>query len=195
MDALTVVKTQTGVNNENMVQPPQFIPCEPALTGMVDTDLELYQAEGCPYCKAVRAFCSSNGISLTLHTPRTPGSMVTQGRVVDEDDHETLEAHGKDQIPLLIDEERDEALYESDDIIAYLEKHYVDGEPIHPPANNTKTKQFATGVVLFIGVAATVGHVAGLQLITDALAYLGVVAIVALNLVYARAFLERFRAA
>lgn len=162
---------------------------------MTDTSLHLYQAEGCPFCKAVRAFCSSNGISLRLHTPRTPGSMVTQGRVVDEEDYETLKEHGQDQIPLLIDDDRDEALYESDDIIAYLEEHYIDGEPIHPPANYTKTKQFATGVILFIGVAATIGHVAGLQLVTDALAYLGVSAIAALKLIYARAFLERFRVA
>lgn len=162
---------------------------------MTDTSLHLYQAEGCPFCQAVRAFCSSNGISITLHTPRTPGSVVTDGRVVDEEDYETLKEHGKDQIPLLVDADRDEALYESDDIIAYLGEHYVDGEPIHPPASYTKTKQFATGVVLFVGVAATIGHVAGLQLVTDTLAYLGVAAIVALNLVYARAFLERFRTA
>jgi len=160
---------------------------------VTETPLHLYQAEGCPYCKAVRAFCSSNGISITLHTPRTPGSMLTQGRVVDEEDYETLKDHGKDQIPLLIDEDRDEALYESDDIIAYLEDQYVDGAALHPSADNPVLKQCATGVVLFIGVAATVGHMAGITTVSDELAFLGVGSLAVLLLIYLRSYIERYR--
>ncbi|RBI60129.1 hypothetical protein DMJ13_19865 [halophilic archaeon] len=87
--------------------------------------LELYQSEGCPYCQTVRRFCTRNGLSLIIHNPRTAGAFFTSGRVRNKQRHDELIAHGKDQIPLLVDTERDEVLYESDDIIAYLKTHYI----------------------------------------------------------------------
>jgi len=89
------------------------------------TPLELYQAEGCPYCRKVRKFCTRAGISVVLHNPRTAGSMVTPGRVTNGMAHEDLTGYGKDQIPLLVDTERGESIYESTDIIEYLRAHYA----------------------------------------------------------------------
>lgn len=82
--------------------------------------LELYQAEECPYSKTVREKMQALGLSYIAHNPRTRG-----GEVRDEQAHEELlERGGKDQIPLLVDPERDESLYESDQIVEYLEEHY-----------------------------------------------------------------------
>jgi glutathione S-transferase len=82
--------------------------------------LELYQAEGCPYSKKVREQMQALGLSYVAHNPRTHG-----GEVRDEEAYEELlERGGEDQIPFLVDPERDESLYESDRIVEYLEEHY-----------------------------------------------------------------------
>ena len=82
--------------------------------------LELYQAEGCPYSKKVRERMQALGLSFVAHNPRTHG-----GEVRDEEAYEELlDRGGEDQIPFLVDPERDESLYESDDIVAYLDEHY-----------------------------------------------------------------------
>jgi len=87
--------------------------------------LELYQAESCPHCAKVRRFCTRNGISFTLHNPRTEGGLLGRGTVTNRDRHAELAGYGQDQVPLLVDHERDESLYESDDIVAYLDENYV----------------------------------------------------------------------
>lgn len=38
--------------------------------------------------------------------------------------HDELTAGGEDQIPYLVDTRRGVTMYESDDIVAYLEEHY-----------------------------------------------------------------------
>lgn len=95
--------------------------------GRPDTadSLLLYQAEGCPHCAKVRRFCTRNGISYTCHNPRTEGTLFTGGTVTNRDRHAELEGYGQDQVPLLVDTERGESLYESDDIVEYLENNYV----------------------------------------------------------------------
>lgn len=87
--------------------------------------LELYQSEGCPHCAKVRRFCTRNGISYTLHNPRTEGSLLAHETVTNRDRQAELEGYGQDQVPLLVDHERGESLYESDDIVDYLRKHYA----------------------------------------------------------------------
>ncbi len=83
--------------------------------------LELYQAEGCPYSEKVRERMTELGVSYVAHNPRTHG-----GDVRDEEAHERLlELGGEDQIPFLVDPERDVATYESDDIVEYVEEHYA----------------------------------------------------------------------
>ncbi|WP_129112964.1 glutathione S-transferase N-terminal domain-containing protein [Halegenticoccus tardaugens] len=82
--------------------------------------LELYQAEGCPYSENVREKLSELGVSYVAHNPRTH-----DGDVLNEGTHGELTAlGGRDQIPYLVDHRREEAMYESDDIVAYLDEHY-----------------------------------------------------------------------
>ncbi|WP_433633757.1 glutathione S-transferase N-terminal domain-containing protein [Halomicrococcus sp. NG-SE-24] len=38
--------------------------------------------------------------------------------------YDELKTHGQNKIPLLVDNEWDEVLYESDDIVPYLENHH-----------------------------------------------------------------------
>lgn len=135
-------------------------------------DLVLYQSEDCPYCKKVRSFCSANGISLTIHNPRTPGTPVTGGRVTDERRYKELKEQGKDQIPLLVDREQDRSIYESDDIIAYLTEHYIDGQPVRT-GSMTTVKQFAAGILLFTGMLTSLDVVTGTELVSRSLGLVG----------------------
>jgi glutathione S-transferase len=85
--------------------------------------LELYQAESCPHSQTVRERLSELGVSYVAHTPRLPGGQG--GDVLNEQVHEELRAiGGEDQIPLLVDHQRGETVYESDDIVDYLDDHY-----------------------------------------------------------------------
>jgi glutathione S-transferase len=81
--------------------------------------LELYQFEGCPYCKKVRKKMTELGLSFIAHNPRQN----------EEKMEELMERGGQDQVPFLVDRAEDgsirESLYESDDIVEYLEKHYA----------------------------------------------------------------------
>ncbi|WP_181693518.1 glutathione S-transferase N-terminal domain-containing protein [Natronomonas sp. LN261] len=84
--------------------------------------LELYQSEGCPYCEKVRETLSELGVSYVAHNPRLPGDQG--GAVTNTVTHEKLTAGGGDQIPYLVDTERGVTMYESDDIVDYLEERY-----------------------------------------------------------------------
>lgn len=86
--------------------------------------LELYQAEGCPHCAKVRDKLTDLGVSYVTHNPRLPGDEGAD--VLNEQTHQEMtELGGQDQIPFLVDASREETLYESDDIIEYLEDHYA----------------------------------------------------------------------
>lgn len=85
--------------------------------------LELYQSEDCSHCKKVREKLTELGISYVIHNPRLTGR--EGGDVHNEQTYnEMLELGGIDQVPYLIDTYREESLYESDDIVDYLEEHY-----------------------------------------------------------------------
>jgi glutathione S-transferase len=85
--------------------------------------LELYQFEGCPYCQKVREKLSELGVSYVLHNPRLGKS--DDQRVTNELTHnELVEMGGQDQVPYLVDTDRGVSMYESDDIVEYLEEHY-----------------------------------------------------------------------
>lgn len=81
--------------------------------------LELYQSEGCPYSAAVRERLSELGVSYVIHNPRLPGT--EGGDVTNDVTHERLTAGGEDAIPYLVDTEEGVAMYESEDILEYLE--------------------------------------------------------------------------
>lgn len=60
------------------------------------------------------------GLSYVVHNPRLHG-----GEVRNEQTHDELLAiGGKDQIPFLVDHQNEKTLYESDDIVAYLDERY-----------------------------------------------------------------------
>ena len=79
---------------------------------MAEKNLELYIKNGCPYCHKVLAYMEANGIELPLHN-------------IDESDADRerlVEVGGKRQVPCLFIDGK--AMYESDDIIAYLGKEF-----------------------------------------------------------------------
>ncbi|MDY7081824.1 MAG: glutathione S-transferase N-terminal domain-containing protein [Halobacteria archaeon] len=85
--------------------------------------LELYQTEGCGYSEKVRKKMSQLGITYVIHNPRLTGA--NDREVTNEQTYEQmLEIGGEDQVPFLVDHHRGVTMYESDDIIEYLNEHY-----------------------------------------------------------------------
>lgn len=73
--------------------------------------LELYIMHGCPFCRKVLSYMERQGIEIPLRD-------IT----ANPNDRSTLQnVGGKVQVPCLFID--GEPLYESDDIIAYLEAH------------------------------------------------------------------------
>lgn len=84
--------------------------------------LELYEYEGCPYCRKVREALSALDL-VALVYPCPKGG--TRFRDV------VREAGGKAQFPYLVDPNTGASMYESDAIVAYLFEHYgVGGKPL-----------------------------------------------------------------
>jgi glutaredoxin len=119
--AMLVVAVTTAVS---LARGRALTPDEGGRPETADT-LVLYQAEDCPHCRKVRRFCTEHGVSLTLHNPRTAGTAFTDGSITNRDRHGELTGYGQDQLPLLVDTDRGESIYESDDIVAYLAQYYV----------------------------------------------------------------------
>ena len=70
----------------------------------------LYKMEGCPYCKKVVDILEKKGIDykpLDISNPTNKDELIRMG--------------GKEQVPFLMDIDKKIDLYESDDIIEYLE--------------------------------------------------------------------------
>ena len=93
-----------------------------ALGPRPDKPLELYEFEGCPYCRKVREALSILDLDAVVHPcpkngPRFRPEVVRRG--------------GKAQFPYLVDPNHAVELYESDDIIRYLFDRYggVGGVP------------------------------------------------------------------
>jgi glutathione S-transferase len=80
--------------------------------------LELYEFEACPYCRKVREALTMLDLEAMIYPcpkngPRFRKEVVAKG--------------GKAQFPYLEDPNTGEAMYESDDIVAYLYRNYGDG--------------------------------------------------------------------
>jgi len=71
-------------------------------------DLTLYYKKSCPYCQKVIGFMDENHINLDMRDILQPGNQ-----------NDLIKIGGKKQVPCLIIDGK--ALYESDDIIAYLQ--------------------------------------------------------------------------
>lgn len=75
--------------------------------------LELYILETCPYCKKVMVYLEENDIKYNKHD-------VSKGNNLDK----LIELGGEGQVPFLVDTDKNEHMYESDDIIEYLKEKY-----------------------------------------------------------------------
>jgi len=82
--------------------------------------LELYEFEACPFCRKVREALSL--LDLDARVRPCPKNGPTYRPWV-------AERGGKMQFPYLVDPNTDRAMYESDDIVAYLFEHYGAGPP------------------------------------------------------------------
>jgi glutathione S-transferase len=80
--------------------------------------LELYDFEACPYCRKVREVLCELDLDYLAH-PVAHGSPRRE---------ELVRLGGKMQVPYLRDPNTETGLYESDDIIAYLNTTYGNGE-------------------------------------------------------------------
>ncbi|TFH19119.1 MAG: glutathione S-transferase [Myxococcales bacterium] len=80
--------------------------------------LELYEFEGCPFCRKVREALSILDLEADIYPcpkngPRFRPEVVSRG--------------GRAMFPYLVDPNTDEEMYESDEIVRYLFDHYGDG--------------------------------------------------------------------
>ena len=72
--------------------------------------LLLYKMEGCPYCQKVLDHLETKNIQFRSLDISDPVNM-----------DELLHLGGEDQVPFLVDTEHNAKMYESDDIIEYLD--------------------------------------------------------------------------
>jgi glutaredoxin len=87
--------------------------------------LTLYIKTGCPFCVATQAKITELDLK------------VEEKNIIDDILAEELIAcGGKNQVPYLIDTDRDIEMYESGDIVEYLDKFYGSGESKKEVDNN-----------------------------------------------------------
>jgi glutathione S-transferase len=77
--------------------------------------LELYEFEGCPFCRKVRDALTELDLDAMIY-PCPHGGTVHRPKAI--------ALGGKSQFPYLIDPNTDTRMYESDDIVAYLHETY-----------------------------------------------------------------------
>ena len=77
--------------------------------------LELYEFEGCPFCRKVRDALTELDLDAMVY-PCPPGGSVYREKVIAEG--------GKAQFPYLVDPNTGARMYESDDIVDYLFETY-----------------------------------------------------------------------
>jgi glutaredoxin 3 len=78
-----------------------------------DETLEVYQFEGCPFCKKVRQKLTELQIDFIARQVEPNG-----------DRERVKEVSGQTGVPVLKDPNTDTVMPESDDIVDYLEEHY-----------------------------------------------------------------------
>ncbi len=85
--------------------------------------LTLYDMEGCPYCRLVREVLTELDLDVNI-IPTAKGDKKARA---------ALQAiGGKAQVPYLIDDNNNQAMYDSFQIINYLNQHYGNGSHINP---------------------------------------------------------------
>ncbi len=78
--------------------------------------ITLYHKPTCPFCRRVTAVIDR----LELQELVGMKDVSTDEAILQE----LIETGGKRQVPYLIDTDHDVAMYESDDIVTHLQKHY-----------------------------------------------------------------------
>ena len=81
--------------------------------------LQLYQDPGCPFCVMVSDHLDSAGVAYE--------SKQMSPFVESETRSELIELGGKPQVPFLHDPERGVKMYESREIVRYVDEHYGAG--------------------------------------------------------------------
>lgn len=76
--------------------------------------LELYVMEDCPYCQKVRRKMNQMGLDFIYRS-----YLKANG-----EDNWAYKIGGQTQVPLLVDQSKNVVMYESSDIIEYLEENY-----------------------------------------------------------------------
>ena len=74
---------------------------------------QLYYKKSCPFCQKVLRFMDEHKITMDTRDTRQPGYQ-----------NDLVRIGGKKQVPCLVINGK--ALYESDDIIAYLKENFVE---------------------------------------------------------------------
>ncbi|MBW2280018.1 MAG: glutathione S-transferase N-terminal domain-containing protein [Deltaproteobacteria bacterium] len=98
-----------------------------------EAPLELYEFEGCPFCRKVREALSILDLDAQI-LPCPKGGPIYR--------EELLERGGKAQFPYLVDPNTGKEMYESNAIVAYLFETYGDGPPpllLRPGPHNDVT--------------------------------------------------------
>jgi glutaredoxin len=81
--------------------------------------IELYEFQGCPFCRKVREIVSILDIDVLFYpTPKNGPNFRPKA----------VELGGKSQFPYMVDPNTGVSMYESDDIIKYLVDKYGDGQ-------------------------------------------------------------------
>lgn len=82
--------------------------------------LELYEFEGCPFCRLVRDALSELDLEARIY-PCPKGGERFRG--------EAMRLGGRAQFPFLVDPNTGRSMYESSDIVRYLHEQYGSGKP------------------------------------------------------------------
>jgi glutathione S-transferase len=77
--------------------------------------LTLYIKETCPFCQ--RVLQMGENLQVTFDVKDVSEDESAQA--------ELMEKGGKDQVPFLVDAEKDVSMYESNDIIEHIREHYA----------------------------------------------------------------------
>ena len=78
-----------------------------------DELIEIYQFEGCPYCKKVREKLTELQVDFIARQVEPRGDRARVEKI-----------SGQTGVPVLVDPNTDTIMPESDDIVEYLEEHY-----------------------------------------------------------------------
>lgn len=82
--------------------------------------LTLYSKENCPFCRRIMPVLDRINVEVEIKDLNDNEEYVA----------ELVEKGGKQQVPFLVDTDKDVAMYESDDIIKHLQTNY--GTPVKP---------------------------------------------------------------